>query len=332
MVLLSILDYSPIDEGSTPEEALHQTTRLAQTAEQLGYRRFWVSEHHHIPSVAGSTPELLMMHLAAHTSTIRIGSGGIMLPNYSPYKVAENFRMLEALYSNRIDLGIGSATGAGRVATKALQTGKPKAEHKAQVADLLGYLSGRLPEEHPYSSLTVSPNITRAPGVWLLGGGGSSAEIAAASGTAFTFAHFARPEAGPDTVRKYREDFVPSDFCPEPSVMPAVFVITAETASRAEELAKAFDLWLYFVESIHSPPYYPSVDTALQRGSSEREREKMRRNRRRVIIGDPDQVRRQLTELAAVYGTDEVLIMPHITGFKNREKAIRLLAEAFRNA
>ncbi|WP_088006702.1 LLM class flavin-dependent oxidoreductase [Indiicoccus explosivorum] len=332
MISLSILDYSPVDEGASPEEALHQTTRLAKTAERLGYKRFWVSEHHAVPSVAGSAPELLMMHLAANTSAIRIGSGGSLLPNYSPYRIAENFRMLEALHPGRIDLGIGSAAGGGRLAAKALQGGKPKTPHDDQVADLLGYLRGTLPDGHPYRKLTVSPEVPRHPEVWMLGAGGSSAEIAAAQGLPLAFAHFARPAAGPETARKYRENFVPSDFSQEPAVLPAVFVITAETADQAEMLAKAFDLWLYFVETPNSPPYYPSVETALQRGVSGRERDKIKRNRSRVIIGDSLQVKEQLTELASSYDTDEVLVMPHIAGFTNREKAISLLARAFQTA
>lgn len=329
MTSLSILDYSPIDEESTPDQALRETTQLARLADTLGYKRFWVSEHHHIPSVAGSSPQMLMMHLAANTSKIRIGSGGILLPNYSPYKVAENIRVLEALYPNRIDVGIGSGTGANRIATKALQAGKPRIDHKEQVADLIGYLSGSLPAEHPYSNLTVSPNIEAMPDIWLLGAGGTSTQLAAEHGTALTFAHFARPSIGPETAKEYRDAFVPSTFRSKPGVMIAVFIVVAETAERADELAKAFDLWLYFVESLNSPPYYPSAETAHQRGTSEREREKMSRNRNRVLIGDASSVKRQLEQLIDRYKADEVLIMPHIAGYENRELAIRLLADEF---
>ncbi|AQQ51878.1 LLM class flavin-dependent oxidoreductase [Planococcus lenghuensis] len=329
MTSLSILDYSPIDEESTPDQALRETTQLAKLADTLGYKRFWVSEHHHIPSVAGSSPQMLMMHLAANTTKIRIGSGGILLPNYSPYKVAENIRVLQALYPGRIDLGIGSGTGANRIATKALQAGKPRTDHREQTADLIGYLSGTLPPEHPYSNLIVSPNIDAVPDIWLLGAGGTSTEMAAEFGTALTFAHFARPGIGPETAGQYRESFIPSAFCSKPRVMIAVFVVVAETNERAEELAKAFDLWLYFVESLSSPPYYPSAETASQRGTSEREREKMIRNRSRVLIGDALSVKTQLDKLINQYNADEVLIMPHIAGFENRKTAIRLLADAF---
>lgn len=332
MLKLNILDYSPVDEGSTPRQALRETTELAQVAEQLGYQRFWVSEHHHIPSLAGSTPELLIMHLASQTKRIRIGSGGVMLPNYSPYKVAENFRMLEALYPGRIDLGIGSATGANRIATKALQTGKPRTEHDQQVADLLGFLTGSLSSEHPYYKLTVTPAIDTRPEVWLLGGGGHSAELAAAYGTPFTFAHFARPGKGPNVARRYRETFQPSDFLSAPKVMVAVFVVIAETAEQAEQLAKAFNLWLLFVESLNTPPYYPSIETAARRGFTVSEQEKVYQNRNRVLIGDAASVKKQIEDLADLYETDEVTIMPHITGHENRLNAIRLLSDAFQLA
>jgi luciferase family oxidoreductase group 1 len=330
VTLLNILDYSPIDEGTDARQALLATTELAKRAEELGYHRFWVAEHHHVLSVAGSSPELLMMHLAASTKRMRIGSGGVMLPHYSPYKVAENFRTLEALHPNRIDLGIGRSPSY-RIVNRALnETKGMRLSYEQQVQDVYKYLSDDASEEHRFNGLIATPIIETAPEIWMLGTGMSSAKIAADSGSAYAFAHFAKPSgAGLDAVNHYRKHFKPSLLMDEPKVMIAVFAIIAETAEKAEELAKAFDLWLLFVESDNPPPYYPSVETAKKRGISSVEKEKVIKNRKRMIIGDAEQVREEIKRIADLYQADEVAIIPNFFGADNREKGIALLAQAF---
>lgn len=321
MFALNILDYSPIDEGSSAREALLQTTELAKLAESMGYKRFWVAEHHKVMSVAGSTPEMLMMHLAASTSSIRIGSGGVMLPHYSAYKVAENFRMLEALHPNRIDLGIGRSRSYLKV-NQALN-GNKQISYDQQIDDLQQYLTDS-------GELIATPVIETAPELWLLGTGGGSAELAAEKGTAYAYAHFARPAAsGVEVVKTYRSSFRPSKLLDEPKVILAVFAVVAETAEEAEEIAKAFDLWLLFVESDMPPPYYPSIKTAKARGFSAREQEKVDKNRQRMIIGDAKTVKAEIERVAEQFKADEVTIIPNISGAKNRMNGIRLLAEAF---
>jgi luciferase family oxidoreductase group 1 len=321
MMALNILDYSPIDEGSTAREALLQTTELAKLAEELGYKRFWVSEHHKVLSVAGSSPEMLMMHLAASTNTIRIGSGGVMLPHYSAYKVAENFRMLEALHPNRIDLGMGRSRSYLKV-NQALN-GNKKIPYEQQITDLQQYLTDS-------AELTATPVTETAPEMWLLGTGGGSAELAAAKGAAYAYAHFARPAAsGVEVVETYRSSFQASQLLDKPKVIIAVFAVVAETAELAEELATAFDLWLLFVESDTPPPYYPSIETAKARGFSAREQEKVDKNRKRMIIGDAETVKTEIERIAKLYEADEVTIIPNISGAENRKNGIRLLAEAF---
>ncbi|RIW29359.1 LLM class flavin-dependent oxidoreductase [Bacillus salacetis] len=331
MISLSILDYSPIDEGADAHQALWETTELAKHADALGYKRFWVSEHHMVDSVANSSPEMLMMHLAALTSTIRIGSGGVMLPHYSSYKVAENFRMLEALHPNRIDLGIGRSPSY-RIVNTALNEGKTKkTSYEQQVADLMKYFTNNTVEEHRFQSLLAAPKIPTAPQMWMLGTGERGARTAAAQGTGYVFALFAKPGSkGVSIVEEYRKQFQPSSLLGRPKTMVSVFAVAGETEEEAEDLAKAFDLWLYFVESDNQPPYYPSIETAKKRGFTATEDRKVRQNRRRMLIGTPGKVKAEIERIAETFQTDEILIIPNVSGIENRKKVIGLLAKEFR--
>lgn len=330
MISLNILDYSPIDEGEAATTSLEQSTQLAQLAERLGFKRFWVAEHHQVASVAGSTPEMLMMHLATSTETIRIGSGGVMLPHYSAYKVAENFRMLEALHPGRIDLGIGRSRSY-RMVNEALNESKTKRlSYDQQLVDLQKYFADDTVSEHRFQSLQAMPIVDTAPELWLLGTGQGSARLAAEKGMGYAFAHFAKPSRqGVEVVDAYRAEFQPSQFLAEPEVIIAVFAVVGETEEKAEELAAAFDLWLLFVESDSPPPYYPSIETAKKRGFSASEKEKVKRNRQRMLIGTAEQVKAQIEAIAEQYATDEITIIPNISGADNRMTELRLLAEAF---
>ncbi|MBT2649849.1 LLM class flavin-dependent oxidoreductase [Bacillus sp. ISL-34] len=331
MISLSILDYSPIDEGSNAPEALWQTTELAKYAESLGYKRFWVSEHHFVDSVANSSPELLTMHLASSTKEIRIGSGGIMLPHYSSYKVAENFRMMEALHPNRIDIGIGR-TPSYRIVNQALNEGKSKRQsYDQQVVDLKKYFTDNTVDEHRFQSLIATPRIPTKPEMWMLGTGEKGAEVAATQGTGYVFAHFAKPGTkGIRTVKGYRNKFEPSAFLQLPKTIITLFAIVEETEEKAEDLAKAFDLWLLFVESNNQPPYYPSIQTAKNRGFSSVEEQKVRQNRKRMIVGTPKQVKEEIEKIAEAFETDEIMIIPNVSGVENRKKVIHLLAKEFK--
>lgn len=330
MISLSILDYSPIDEGATAGEALQQTTELAQLAERLGYKRFWVAEHHQVFSVAGSSPEMLMMHLAGATKKIRIGSGGVMLPHYSAYKVAENFRLLEALHPGRIDLGIGRSRSY-RLVNKALNESKGIAvSYEQQIADIQKYVADDTETEHRFQQLRATPVSDTAPEMWVLGTGEGSVKVAAEAGAAYAYAHFAKPaKSSARLIQSYKEQFRPSRSLAKPKTMVCVFAVVGDTEERAEELAKAFDLWLLFVESETPPPYYPSVETARQRGFSASEQERVERNRKRMLVGTPEQVKRQIEEIVEAYQTDEILIIPNVSGAESRMEEIRLLAEAF---
>lgn len=330
MISLSILDYSPIDEGKSAHNALWDTTELARYAETLGYKRFWVSEHHFVDSVANSSPEMLMMHLATSTNKIRIGSGGVMLPHYSSYKVAENFRMMEALHPNRIDLGIGRSPSF-RIVNQALNEGKTKkVSYEQQVNDLKKYLTDNISDDHRFQTLTATPRVPTKPEMWMLGTGEKGAEIAAKQGTGYVFAHFTKPGTKGNKIAKwYRNHFQASPFLTKPKTIVAVFAVVGETMDEAEELASAFDLWLYFVESNNQPPYYPSIQTAKKRGFSPIELEKVKENRKRMIVGTAPYVKEEMMRIANAYEADEVMIVPNVSGIQNRKKMIGLLAEEF---
>lgn len=329
MFRLNILDYSSIDEGTNASFAFAQTTALAKYAEKLGYHRFWVSEHHRVLSVAGSSPEMLMMHLATSTERIRIGSGGVMVPHYSPYKIAENFRVLEALHPNRIDLGIGRSPSY-QVVNRALnETRGKRLPYEQQVQDIYQFLSSHPSENHRFSGLIAMPNIETMPEIWILGASIGSATMAAENGASYSFASFVQSsKVGLDVVAHYREHFKASPFLVKPHVMISIFAIIAETEEEANVLAQALDLWLLLIES-GNPPHYPSPETAKKRGLNAIEKEKAMRNRKRMVIGNAEQVKSEIEQIARLYQADEVTIIPHFFGADNRMKGIALLAQAF---
>ncbi len=326
---VSILDQSPIATGSTASEALAQTVRTAQLADDLGYHRFWVSEHHDAPGLAGSTPEVLLAHIGAKTKRIRLGSGGVMLPHYSSYKVAENFRMLEALYPGRIDLGVGRAPGGMPRSTIALQGGRvPKADYSQQVADLIAYITDSLPDNHPLYGLRARPIPEGVPELWLLGSSYGSAAIAAEHGTAFTFAHFINAEGGVEAVQMYRDRFQPSRLYAEPEASVAVFVFCADTAEAAERLAMTMDLSLLMLANGQRMEGTPTYEMARDYPYTARERMVVRENRERMIVGDPVSVRQQLEAFARRYGVDEVIVSTRTPDFEDRLRTFELLADA----
>src|SRR5579862_9171854 len=208
---LSVLDQSPIPEGSTGADALHNTLDLAMLADELGYHRYWVAEHHGGPMLASASPEVLIGPIASATQSIRVGSGGVMLPHYSPFKVAETFTILAALYPGRIDLGLGRAAGTDPLTTFALQRDRRQAapdDFPQQLAELLAYFEDRLPPDHPFAALArVLPGRPNVPEPWLLGSSGQSALWAAELGLPYAFADFINP-GGADITKLYRERFV----------------------------------------------------------------------------------------------------------------------------
>lgn len=328
---LSILDQSPVSEGSSPAEALAQTARLAREAERLGYHRFWVSEHHAAPGLAGSSPEVLMSHLAAVTSSIRIGAGAVLLPHYSAFKVAENFRVLEALYPGRIDLGIGRAQGGAALAVRALQENRTDhLEHYVeQVNDLIAYLHGGMVESgHRFAGLQVTPAVHTVPEIWLLGSSKDSAGLASTLGVRFAFAQFITGNGGREAVSAYRDGFRSSSAAAKPRSLVSVFAVCAETAEEADRLAASTDLSLVLLDKGHISTGTPSVDAALNYNYTPYDRFRIEENRRRMVVGSPEEVRLQLEGLAEHYQCDEIMVATYMHSFEDRLKSIRLMAGA----
>jgi luciferase family oxidoreductase group 1 len=328
---LSVLDHSHINEGRTVQDTLAETVKLAQETEKLGYHRYWVSEHHASQSLASSSPEILIAHIAAHTERIRVGSGGVMLPHYSPYKVAENFRLLEALHPGRIDAGLGRAPGGMPWATRALQEHKYTTidQYPHQVEDLRGYLHDDLPPEHRFGRLIAYPRIETAPELWLLGSSDESAKIAASQGNAYAFAHFFGV-GGEEAIRYYFDHFRPSAYNETAKALAAVMVICAETEEEANRLASSSELFFLKLLSGMELPYFPSVETALSYTYNETESQFVRQARGRRFIGTPQQVKRQLSELAERLQLDELMVVSPIHDFSARIQSYRYLAEAFK--
>jgi luciferase family oxidoreductase group 1 len=332
VVRLSILDHSPLDDGCTASDALWATTRLAQTAESLGYERYWVAEHHQSSVQVGSNPELLMMQIAAHTETIRVGSGGIMLPHYSAYKVAETARVLEALYPGRIDLGIGRAPGADQRVTRALNDEKthqlPFPVKLNQLKALLLDDANGADDQHP--PIYAAPRINTLPEFHILGASGSTAELVAAEGMGFTFAHFINPHFNQGVVaaEHYRANFRPSRFHAAPSVIVAVFAVVADTVEQAERLAISFDDWLLRAESAIPAEALVLPEAVDPAHYSAEARERIAVNRTRVVVGDGPTALKQLQRIADQYQTDQMMVIPMIPGEANRQRAIELLARA----
>jgi luciferase family oxidoreductase group 1 len=332
MVKLGVLDQVYVSEGRTPIEGLQESTRLAQAMEELGYYRFWVSEHHSMRALAFSSPEVLVAHLAAATSKIRVGSGGVMLPHYSAYKVAENFRLLEALHPGRIDLGLGRAPGGMPLATRALQQDKYVDINKypQQVTDIIGYLHNAMPAGHPFEQLLAVPDITTAPEIWLLGSSGESAQIAAQLGTYYSFAEFFGTPGGEEAVEYYLRHFEPNPVLQvSPRSMIATLAICAETEEEADRLASSSDLLFLGIRTGKEMPSLPSVQTALEYPYSEVERYYIQQNRGRRVIGTPSQVKEQLLRLASDYQVSEILINSPIHDQEARIHSYRLIAKEF---
>ncbi|RSK26771.1 LLM class flavin-dependent oxidoreductase [Bacillus sp. HMF5848] len=326
---LSVLDQSPIAEGSSPEDALKETIELAQRVEALGYHRFWVSEHHDTNSLAGSSPEILVAYLAAKTTSIRLGSGGVMLPHYSAYKVAENFKVLEALAPNRIDLGIGRAPGGMPRATIALHDGKTRdiKRYPKQVEELLQYLYDSIPENDPLYGLKATPLITTTPDVWLLGSSESTASLAASKGLPYSFAQFINGENGPNYMQLYRDNFTPSQYLTKPKSMISVFVICATTDKKAEEIASSLDLALVMLEQGMPMNGFPNPTKASQYPFASFEKKRVLENRKRLVVGSPAKVKDTLLQLSEVYAVDEIMVVTTTFDYQDKLSSFELLAK-----
>ena len=328
MLSLGVLDQSPVRSGGNVADALHETLDLAELCDRLGYRRYWLAEHHSTPGLADAAPEILIAAVAAGTRRIRVGSGGVMLTHYSPLKVAEQFRMLETLHPGRIDLGIGRAPGSDGLTAQALRDDSGPERFPQQVADLLGFLHGALPEGHPFAKVVAMPTGPTAPEMWLLGSSDQSAAMAAHFGASFSFAHFNNADGGAGITRAYRRQFRPSEWCSAPRSSAAVFVVCADTEAEAQRLAKSREL---FIVRLYTgrPDRYPSVAEAESYPYSGRELAILHHARGRTVAGAPEQVRARLEALAADYEADELVVVSITHDPKARRRSYELLAQVF---
>jgi luciferase family oxidoreductase group 1 len=330
---LSVLDQSPIRKGGTPAQAVAETLELAQMSDQLGYHRYWLAEHHSSQALAGSTPEVLITRVAGLTQHMKIGSGGVMLPHYSAYKVAENFRMLETLFPGRIDLGIGRAPGSDQRTMHVLADGKPNwndiAKYPYQVRDLMAWLHDALPDQHAGRGVTAQPVGPSAPDVWLLGSSDDSAALAAHFGLPFCYAHFINPEGGDAVTRAYREHFKPSTLHPEPYAMMAMGAMCAETDEEADLLSKSRELWSMRLRTQGEPGPFPPVDEALAAEKDPRVKSFMSAMRRRAITGSPKTVRAGIEDHAGRYKADEIMLVTIAFDFEKRKRSYELIAAEF---
>ncbi|WP_192902073.1 LLM class flavin-dependent oxidoreductase [Micromonospora globbae] len=323
-VPLSVLDLAPVAAGASAGEALRHTTELARRTEELGYHRFWVAEHHNMPAIASSAPAVLIAHLAAATSTIRLGSGGVMLPNHAPLVVAEQFGTLEALHPGRIDLGIGRAPGTDQVTALALRRtmeGLSAEGFPRELADLMNYFSGERP-----GPITATPGRGLQPAIWLLGSSGFSAQLAGLLGLPFSFAHhFSAPNTLP-ALTLYRQHFRPSRWLDEPYAMVAVNVVCAETDERARWLAGPSGLSFLRLRSGRPEPLATPEEAAAY-PYTEVEREFVAARWEGQAIGSPETVRRQLADLRERTGADELMLTTMVYDVADRVRSFKLVAE-----
>ncbi len=327
----SVLDQSPISEGLTGVDALRNTIELAQLAERLGYHRYWVAEHHGGPMLAGPAPEVLIGPIASATRSIRVGSGGVMLPHYSPFKVAEAFSLLAGLFPGRIDLGIGRAAGTDPLTTFALQRDRRQAspdDFPQQLAELLAYLDDEMPADHPFARLSKAlPGRPEVPEQWLLGSSPQSGIWAAELGLAYAFADFINPD-GMQIAAEYRRSHAAqhSDHASRTAV--AVWAIAAESDEQARYLATSSRMAMRMLRQgtlIAVPPpdkaikYLKSIGQSVDSGFTEG---------RRGVIGSPELVAAQLHEVGDAYGADEVIVVTITYDHEARKRSYELIADA----
>jgi luciferase family oxidoreductase group 1 len=327
---LSVLDQSPISEGSTGAQALHNTIELAQLADRLGFHRYWVAEHHGGPMLAGPSPEALIGPIASVTREIRVGSGGVMLPHYSPLKVAETFTLLAGLFPGRIDLGLGRASGTDPMTTYALQRDRRQAspdDFPQQLAELLGYLDDSLPDDHPFQRLAATlPGLPEKPVPWLLGSSEQSAIWAGQLGLPYAFADFINP-SGAEIARLYRDHFTPSRDLQATRTAVGVWALCAPSQEEAEFLASSSRMSMRLLREgrlIAVPPPERAVEFLARA-----ERSPNPSRARRAVIGTPEKVRAGLEEVASQYGAEEIIVVTITYDHGARMRSYELLADAF---
>ena len=331
MTDLSVLDLSLVTSSTPPSKALRNSIDLGRHVDMLGYSRYWTAEHHNLASVASPAPDLLMGQVAAATKTIRVGSGGVMLPNHAPLVVAERFKMLEALFPGRIDLGLGRAPGTDPATAYALRAkldGRNGDEFLERLMELMLWETRNFPEGHPFNNVVAMPDDVPLPPIWLLGSSDYSAALSAQIGMGFAFAHHFASHDAVEAMTHYRANFAPSPSRSTPWAILAVAVICAPTDEEAEYLAQSMDLNRLRRDLGQYFPL-PSPEEAMAYPYTEQDRIKLSRARKRLFVGSPATVTEKLQPLIAACQADEIMVTTSIFDHEKRKESYTLLAEAF---
>lgn len=325
---LSILDQAPISAGQTAREALEQSVLLAQTAESLGYTRFWMAEHHDIPGLACPAPEVMLPYIGAKTNKIRLGSGAVLLPHYKPYKVAELYNLLATLFPDRIDIGIGRAPGGSAEVTNALSDNFLQNVWKLpeSLKDLLHFIRNNHPENSEHAKINAAPLPDVRPEPWLLGTSKKSALLAAEYGMGYAFGLFMSDKDPQDILQAYYESFKPGS-TPSPQTILCVSAICAETSEQAEEIALSSLIWSIQQGNGEGPSGIPSIKTAKEFKLSAETYETLENMKQKMLIGDPKQVKERLLELYKKYKPDEIMLLSITHAPEDRIKSYELIAE-----
>ncbi|MEQ2525454.1 LLM class flavin-dependent oxidoreductase [Robertmurraya yapensis] len=329
---LSILDQAPISKNQTPQEALQASMKLAQAAEELGYTRFWVAEHHDLPGLASSAPEVILGYIGANTNKIRIGSGAVLLPHYKPYKIAEVYNMLATLFPDRIDVGIGRAPGGSAEATEALndQFLQQVWNMPSLVEELLHFLHRDFPSDHKFAKLTAAPVPEVPPVPWLLGTSKKSALLAAKNGMAYAFGQFMSDNVGSEIIQEYRKNFQRRSPEHSPSVLLTVSAYCAETTEKAHEIALSSLIWS-ISKGRGEASGVPSIEEAKDYPLSEKEKEQLEIMKRNMIIGTPSEVKERLIQMKDQYNVDEIMIVTITYSPEDKIQSYRLIAKEIRD-
>ena len=334
MTPLSVLDLSFVTTQTPPSRALHRSVEMAQAVERLGYTRYWLAEHHSMPSIASSAPDIMIGRVAAATSTIRVGSGGIMLTNHAPLVVAERFKTLEALFPGRIDLGLGRAPGTDQMTAYALRRRLDERQGDdflERLQELLLWESREFPEGHPFTKIQAMPSDAPLPPVWLLGSSDYSAHLSGRIGVGYAFAsHFSDHDAI-EPMLAYRTAFEPVGALSEPYSIIAVAAVIAESDEEAQRLSMTYDLnWLRRARGVLMP--LPSPEEAAAHPWTEQERAYVAQRRKRLFAGSPKTVVERLKEFADATKANEIMVTSSIFDFDARVRSYELLMEAWRAA
>ncbi len=328
---LSVLDLSPVTTATPGAAALRNSLDLARLADRLGYKRYWVAEHHNLANIASSAPEIMIGQIAAATAHLRVGSGGVMLPNHAPLMVAERFKVLEALFPGRIDLGLGRAPGTDPVTSYALrarQDARQGDEFLERFQELLLFERGGFPDGHPFRNVRAVPADVPLPPIWLLGSSGYSAELAAAVGMGFAFAHHFADYDAAAAMLSYRAHFKPSAALAEPCAILGAAVIAADSDAEAERIAASADLhYARRAKGEYAPLASPEEAAAYPYTAADRER--IARHRARLIVGGIARVKARLEALVEATKADELMITTMVYDHAARRRSYELLAEAF---